>query len=276
MFLWFQICFWFDKPVSPSFQIVESGIHCEIVVRDPKHVPKCDISYEMGWPAWWNVWKYVRSSRGWSIKPDSFQFISWKPHRLSKYRKMCIYWRHTHCFSAVCWRSGINVGEQNLIHVLENSCMQWHMVVNLTKTKVLVFNEQLVNGDNRYFIFNKNKVPSSNIYSYLGVIFSNANYRFGENYVMRTSTAKYYVRYTAIGPDVAHVHTHTTLHTHTHTPHTTHPPPTVLLKYLILQSNQLYITAARCVMIAKWNVCWSPYKVYIKSVPLGVKSWYQT
>ena len=113
MFHRFQICFWFDKPVSPSFQTVESGMHWEILFRDPKHVPKCDISCEMGWPAWWNVWKYVRSSTGWSIKPEFFQFISWRPPCLSKYRKGCIYWRHTHCLSVVCWRSGINVEEPN-------------------------------------------------------------------------------------------------------------------------------------------------------------------
>ena len=46
-------------------------------------------------------------------------------------------------------------GFQNFIHGLENFCMQWHMVVNLTKTKVLVFNERFVCGDNRYFTFNK-------------------------------------------------------------------------------------------------------------------------
>ena len=73
-------------------------------------------------------------------------------------------------------------GLQNLIHGLENFCTQWHMVVNLTKTKILVFNERFVCGDNRYFTFNKNKVPTSNTYNYLGIIFSNANDRFGENY----------------------------------------------------------------------------------------------
>ena len=46
-------------------------------------------------------------------------------------------------------------GLQNSIHGLEKFCMQWHMVVNLTKTKVLVFNERFVCGDNQYFTFNK-------------------------------------------------------------------------------------------------------------------------
>ena len=98
---------------------------------------------------------------------------------------------------------------QNLIHGLENFCMQWHMVVNLTKTKVLVFNERFVCGDNRYFTFNKNEVPTSNTYNYLGVIFSNANDRFGENYeskhgkVLRAIYAARYLAHNAIGPDVA-------------------------------------------------------------------------
>ena len=109
----FQIWFWFDKPVSPSFQTVESGVHWEVLVRDPKHVLKRDISCEMGWQAWWNVWKCVRSSTGWSIKPESFQFISWRPPAYLNIEKGCIYWWHTHCLSVVCWRSGINVGEPN-------------------------------------------------------------------------------------------------------------------------------------------------------------------
>ena len=100
-------------------------------------------------------------------------------------------------------------GLQNLIHGLENFCMQWHMVVNLTKTKVLVFNERFVCGDNRYFTFNKNKVPTSNTYNYLGVIFSNANDRFGENYenkhgkALRAIYAARNLAHNAIGPDVA-------------------------------------------------------------------------
>ena len=63
------------------------------------------------------------------------------------------------------------------------------MVVNLTK--------------------NWNKVPTSNTYSYLGVIFSNANDRFGENYenkhdkALRAIYAARNLAHNAIGPDVA-------------------------------------------------------------------------
>ena len=55
----------------------------------------------------------------------------------------------------------------------------------------------------------KNKVPTSNTYNYLGVILSNANYRFGENYenkhgkVLRAIYAARNLAHNAIGPDVA-------------------------------------------------------------------------
>ena len=73
-------------------------------------------------------------------------------------------------------------GLQTLIHGLENFCMQWHMVVNLTKTNVVVFNERFTFEDSRYFTFNGNEVPTCKTYNYLGVIFSNANGRFREKY----------------------------------------------------------------------------------------------
>ena len=62
-------------------------------------------------------------------------------------------------------------GLQNLIHGLENFCSQWHLVVNLTKTKAVVFNNKLGN-DAFPFVFNDNDVPISKQYNYLGVIFS--------------------------------------------------------------------------------------------------------
>ena len=50
-------------------------------------------------------------------------------------------------------------GLQNLIRGLENFCTQWHMVVNLTKTKVVVFNERFANGDNSSFYLIRRKYP---------------------------------------------------------------------------------------------------------------------
>ena len=100
-------------------------------------------------------------------------------------------------------------GIQNLIRGLENFCTQWHMVVNLTKTKVVVFNERFANGDNSSFYFNKKKIPASNFYNYLGVIFSNANDRFYDNYenkrgkALRAIYAARNLAHGVIGPDVS-------------------------------------------------------------------------
>ena len=51
-------------------------------------------------------------------------------------------------------------GLQNLIHGLEIFCSQWHMVTNLTKTKVVVFNGKLANAAFPV-VFNDNDVPIS-------------------------------------------------------------------------------------------------------------------
>ena len=99
-------------------------------------------------------------------------------------------------------------GLQNLIHGLEMFCSQWHMVVNLTKTKVVVFNSKLAN-DALPFVFNDNDVPISKQYNYLGVIFSDGKDRFGENYaqkygkVLRAIYASRNLVRDVIGPDIA-------------------------------------------------------------------------
>ena len=100
-------------------------------------------------------------------------------------------------------------GLQTLIHGLENFCMQWHMVVNLTKTNVVVFNERFTFEDSRYFTFNGNEVPTCKTYNYLGVIFSNANGRFRENYenkhgkALRAIYAARSLAHDTIGRDIA-------------------------------------------------------------------------
>ena len=100
-------------------------------------------------------------------------------------------------------------GLQTVIHGLENFCMQWHMVVNLTKTNTVVFNERFTFEDSRYFTFNGNEVPTSKTYNYLGVIFSNATGRFRENYenkhgkVRRAIYAARSLAHGTIGRDIA-------------------------------------------------------------------------
>ena len=87
--------------------------------------------------------------------------------------------------------------------------MQWHMVVNLTKTNVVVFNERFIFEDSRYFTFNGNEVPTCKTYNYLGVIFSNANRRFRENNenkhgkVLRAIYAAHSLAHGTIGGDTA-------------------------------------------------------------------------
>ena len=100
-------------------------------------------------------------------------------------------------------------GLQNLIHGQENFCLQWYMMVNLTKTNVVVFNDRVTFEDSRYFTFNENEVPTSKTYNYLGVIFSNANGRFRENYenkhgkVLRAIYAARRLAHGTIGRDIA-------------------------------------------------------------------------
>ena len=100
-------------------------------------------------------------------------------------------------------------GLQNLIRGLENFCTQWPMVVNLTKTNLVVFNERFANGDNCSFYFNKKKIPVSNSDNYLGVIFSNANDRFYDNYenkrgkALRAIYTDRNLAHGVIGPDIS-------------------------------------------------------------------------
>ena len=74
-------------------------------------------------------------------------------------------------------------GLQNLINGVEKFCSQWHMLVNLTKTKVVLFNNRFVPIQIRgiRFKFNSLPVEEKDCYNYLGVIISNGN-RF-EQYI---------------------------------------------------------------------------------------------
>ena len=73
-------------------------------------------------------------------------------------------------------------GLQNLINGVEKFCSQWHMLVNLTKTKVVLLNNTFVPIQNRgiRFKFNNQK-KEKGCYNYLGVIINNGN-RF-EQYI---------------------------------------------------------------------------------------------
>ena len=74
-------------------------------------------------------------------------------------------------------------GLQNLINGVEKFCSQWHMLVNLTKTKVVLFNNRFAPIQKRgiRFQFNNLPVEEKDCYNYLGAIISNGN-RF-EQYI---------------------------------------------------------------------------------------------
>ena len=80
-------------------------------------------------------------------------------------------------------------GLQKLTRGLENFCSQWHMVLNATKTKVVVFNERFASSSVHPFVFNGNEVPNSTHYNYLGVTFSNSGNRFGDYYELKYGKA---------------------------------------------------------------------------------------
>ncbi len=57
----------------------------------------------------------------------------------------------------------------SLLNGLEQFCTKWHLIVSLTKTKIMVFNKKIVT---EIFIYNGNEVEIVNQYKYLGTIFS--------------------------------------------------------------------------------------------------------
>ena len=82
------------------------------------------------------------------------------------------------------------------------------MVVNLTKTDVVVFNERVGCSHARPFVFNDDGVPDSKHYNYLGVTSYNGVNRFGDksksNYdkALRVIYASRNPARDIIGPDI--------------------------------------------------------------------------
>ena len=70
-------------------------------------------------------------------------------------------------------------GLQRLLNGFSNFCQQWHLVVNMDKTKVSVFNKHLAIGSrNDPIYYNKEVVEETNDYVYVGINFSTAKNRF--------------------------------------------------------------------------------------------------
>ena len=76
--------------------------------------------------------------------------------------------------------SETSTGLQHLLNGLEQFCKQWHMLVNLMKTNIMIFNKKYLVPDNSHdFHFNGSKIDETDHYNYVGTIFSNAPDRFG-------------------------------------------------------------------------------------------------
>ncbi len=58
---------------------------------------------------------------------------------------------------------------QKLLNGLENFCKKWHLIVSLTKIKVMIFNKKVVTDK---FIYNENEIEIVNKYKFLLTIFS--------------------------------------------------------------------------------------------------------
>ena len=73
-------------------------------------------------------------------------------------------------------------GLQKLIEGFQNFCKQWHLVVNMDKTKFSVFNSNLAhNSDSNPITYNKEEVKQTSDYVYVGINFSTDNKRFASH-----------------------------------------------------------------------------------------------
>ena len=73
-------------------------------------------------------------------------------------------------------------GLQKLINSLYKYCSKWHLIVNLAKTKVVIFNGKS-NVQNHNFVFNDTSIETTNMYKYLGnILSSDSKNIFKENY----------------------------------------------------------------------------------------------
>ena len=84
----------------------------------------------------------------------------------------------------LCLISETKTGLQTLINGLETFCNHWQMEINISKTKISVFNKKYVpNGTSTDFFLCGNKLDHTDLYNFVGVLFSTKNNRFKENHV---------------------------------------------------------------------------------------------
>ena len=75
-----------------------------------------------------------------------------------------------------------SVGLRKLLDKLTKYCRRWHLILNVQKTKTMIFNPKFrVTEAVKTFTFNGDSIEECAKYEYLGVIFSNQGHRFKEN-----------------------------------------------------------------------------------------------
>ena len=82
-------------------------------------------------------------------------------------------------------------GLQRLLDKLSKYCRRWHLLLNVIKTKIMIFdNKYLATQTMSNFTFNDKRIDECTKHKYLGVIFSSQGPRFEENntYVKDKST----------------------------------------------------------------------------------------
>ena len=98
MFCWFKSAFDLINRPALLFNLINQGC-VEIFYLWFKVCSGMPHHCELGWSSWGNIWKYARSSAGWSIRSESFKIIPWRHHWLSRYKKRCTYRWHENSLS---------------------------------------------------------------------------------------------------------------------------------------------------------------------------------
>ena len=74
-------------------------------------------------------------------------------------------------------------GLKQLLMGLEKFCNRWHIILNLQKTKVMIYNQKYILGRKlRTFQFNGMSIDETNSYTYLGTIFTTESNHFRSNF----------------------------------------------------------------------------------------------
>ena len=74
-------------------------------------------------------------------------------------------------------------GLKQLLKGLEKYCNRWHVILNILKTKIMIFNKKYIIGPQNFaFVFNGIPIDETDKYKYLGTIFGNQNKTFQLNF----------------------------------------------------------------------------------------------